>query len=77
MNEITLEKLPAAMAARIPCPVGACEGIVRLGLLPNTYGDVSGWVCHANPVDHQWHEDGKPRWVLEFPIEIYMKGAQS
>lgn len=64
MSEIPIENMPAALAARLDCPVPSCNGVVRLGLLNGSIGDQAGWACDLDDY-HQWREDGKPRWQIE------------
>lgn len=68
-GEIPMEYLPAALAARLDCPVDDCAGTVRLTLASNAPGDVAVWKCDSAAA-HEWHENGSPRWGVEFAVEV-------
>ena len=73
-GEIPMEYMPAALAARLDCPVDECTGTVRLTLASNAPGDVAVWQCDS-AASHEWHEDGSPRWGMEFAVKVVVGDA--
>lgn len=69
MSELPVEIVHKMIGKSIACPVDDCTGRVRLVLASNSPGDLLVFQCDSD-AGHEWHEDGSPRWGVEWAVEI-------